>query len=65
MKTLLAKQGRSLMKRALKYLLLSVIGCLVLLSVLWVTVSRWRPGGAKVYLPENVTLSLSQPVLNS
>ncbi|WP_140180171.1 YdbH family protein [Providencia stuartii] len=53
------------MKRALKYLLLSVIGCLVLLSVLWVTVTRWLPVVAKVYLPENVTLSLSQPVLNN
>ncbi|EOE0521850.1 YdbH family protein [Providencia stuartii] len=50
------------MKRALKILLLSVVGCVVLLSILWVTVTRWLPIVAKSYLPENVTLSFSQPV---
>ncbi|MBO0155307.1 hypothetical protein J0688_25195, partial [Vibrio parahaemolyticus] len=34
----------------------------VLLSILWVTVTRWLPIVAKSYLPENVTLSFSQPV---
>lgn len=50
------------MKRALKILLVSVIGCFLFLSILCVTITRWLPIVAKAYLPENVTFSLSQPV---
>ncbi|MEX6377912.1 YdbH family protein [Providencia vermicola] len=50
------------MKRALKILLVSVIGCFLFLSILWVTITRWLPIVAKAYLAENVTFSLSQPV---
>lgn len=52
------------MKRALKILLLGIGGCFVLLCVLWVTLTRWLPVVAKAYLPENVTLSFSQPVFS-
>lgn len=49
------------MKRALKILLLGLGVCFVLLCILWVTLTRWLPVVAKIYLPENVTLSLTQP----
>ncbi|EKT62712.1 YdbH family protein [Providencia burhodogranariea] len=52
------------MKRALKILLLGIGGCFVLLCVLWVTLTRWIPIVAKAYLPENVSLSFSQPVFS-
>ncbi|EKT57534.1 YdbH family protein [Providencia sneebia] len=53
------------MKRILKILLLSAASIFVLMCILWLTMARWLPIVAKIYLPENVTLSISQPTLTN
>ncbi|HEQ1856895.1 TPA: YdbH family protein [Providencia alcalifaciens] len=49
------------MKRAIKVLFFLLGVSVVLLIILWSTLTRWAPVVAKHFLPEPVTLSLSEP----
>ncbi|MTC38322.1 YdbH family protein [Providencia alcalifaciens] len=49
------------MKRAIKILLLFLGAMVVLLMILWSTLTRWAPVVANHFLPSPVTLSLSAP----
>ncbi|MEQ5183700.1 YdbH family protein [Providencia rettgeri] len=51
------------MKRAIKILFFLLGVSVVLLIILWTTLTRWAPVVAKHFLPTPVTLSLSEPQL--
>ncbi|AYY80720.1 YdbH family protein [Proteus vulgaris] len=52
-----------LLRKTIKWTGTILVGVSLIGTALWVSIPRWLPVVAKIYLPEGVTLSLSQPQL--
>ncbi len=63
MVNVIKKENEVLLKKTIKMDRMILLGVGAVSTTLWLTIPRWLPVVAKSYLPEGVSLSLTQPRL--